>query len=47
MLFQNGDKYEGSWQSNNFHGMGRLTKSNGIIYESDFLNGQKHGKGVI
>ncbi len=40
-----GDRYEGSFQVNKFHGQGRYVYQNGDTYEGAWKAGKKHGAG--
>ena len=40
-------KYEGSIMGGKFHGKGRLTYTDGAVYEGDFIDGKRTGKGVF
>mmetsp|Transcript_7249 Transcript_7249/g.7102 ORF Transcript_7249/g.7102 Transcript_7249/m.7102 type:complete len:224 (-) Transcript_7249:1733-2404(-) len=42
-----GEYYEGTWQSHQKHGKGKLTSKFGISYEGDFKNDMKHGYGIL
>lgn len=47
-VFGDGSKYEGGFSCGAFCGWGRLeSNSDGDIYEGDFLDGKKHGTGVM
>ena len=41
------DIYEGNIRNSTFNGKGKLILSNGIIYEGDFVDGEKSGSGTI
>ena len=41
------DIYEGNIRNSTFNGKGKLILSNGIIYEGDFVDGEKTGAGTI
>ena len=41
------DIYEGNIRNSTFNGKGKLILSNGIIYEGDFVDGEKTGSGTI
>lgn len=42
-----GDTYVGNFKNGIITGKGKLTYSNGMFYEGDFVNGQFHGTGVF
>ena len=45
---ENKTKYDGQFKYNKFNGRGKLTyEKEKIIYEGDFINGLKEGKGII
>lgn len=37
MRWEDGSMYSGQWQNNCSHGKGKLTYSNGSVYEGDFV----------
>ena len=39
-----GDKYEGEWKMNNFHGKGTYTSSEGWVCEGQWEESKKHGQ---
>ena len=41
------DIYEGAMKNSSFYGKGKLILSNGVIYEGDFIDGEKTGNGKI
>ena len=41
-----GRSYEGEWLCNQVHGKGRLC-DNGTVYQGDFVNGKRHGRGLV
>ena len=43
IFFPNGEIYEGEIQNSVFNGKGKLKSNNGIIFEGDFVNGEKIG----
>ena len=43
----NGDKYEGSFRGNTFHGYGTATFANGNSYAGEYENGMMHGQGEL
>ena len=45
MKFANNDIYDGSWENDEFSGLGELEQGNGEIYVGEFLKGKKHGFG--
>ena len=46
-LFNDGTKYEGEWEKNDFTGYGRIIKSNGDLYEGNFNKGKICGFGIV
>jgi hypothetical protein len=40
MILADGSVYDGQWKNDLFHGEGKLRKSNGIVIEGIFKNGQ-------
>lgn len=48
MQWPNGDWYEGSFRANNMNGYGKYySKQNESFYEGTYLDGKRHGKGII
>ena len=47
ILLPNGDKYEGEFKNEKFHGQGKYSFSNGNIYEGEFKDGKSHGLGSV
>jgi len=45
-LFNDGTKFEGEWEKNDFTGYGRIIKSNGDLYEGNFIKGKIYGYGI-
>ena len=45
ILLPNGDKYEGEFKNEKFHGQGKYSFSNGNIYEGEFKDGKWEGLG--
>ena len=45
-LFNDGTKYEGEWEKNDFTGFGRIIKSNGDLFEGNFQKGKIYGYGI-
>ncbi len=41
----NGDKYEGAWENDNFHGQGTFTWTDGDKFTGEFVKGQRNGHG--
>jgi len=41
-----GDKYEGQFENGFAHGLGQLTKANGMVYKGEFRYGKRSGCGV-
>ena len=41
------DIFEGEMKNSSFYGKGKLILSNGVIYEGDFIDGEKTGNGKI
>ena len=44
-ISSNGDRYDGYWNDDKPNGHGRGIYVSGNMYEGDFLNGQRQGKG--
>ena len=44
MVSENGDRYKGYWQDDQFDGSGQL-RSSSSNYEGQFIEGQKQGLG--
>jgi len=44
LTFENGDKYDGYFKNDKFHGEGRFSHSDGSISTGIFEQGKKHGK---
>ncbi|KAL6067459.1 Phosphatidylinositol 4-phosphate 5-kinase [Balamuthia mandrillaris] len=44
-VWENGDKYEGEWLNNVFHGTGTFTFASGNVYKGQYANGKREGKG--
>ena len=42
-----GDKYEGEFIDNTYHGQGAYTFANGDKYEGEFKNGKYYGFGIV
>lgn len=47
MVKSNGDRYEGSFDSNCWHGIGEFTSADGTVYEGEFSRNKFHGQGSI
>jgi len=48
VVWKNGDKYEGTWNSkDNFEGLGVLFWNDGSKYEGEWKSGKRHGRGVF
>ena len=47
MTFPDGARYEGDWESGEFHGKGTYTFPDGRRYEGDFESNKFHGKGTM
>ena len=45
IFLPNGDKYEGEFKNEKFHGQGKYSFSNGNIYEGKFKDGKSYGLG--
>jgi len=43
----NGDRYEGQWSKDKFHGFGTYYYANGCEYEGNFIDGMKEGNGIL
>lgn len=41
-----GGKYDGEWKDDLQHGVGKYISPSGKVYEGDFVEGQRTGKGV-
>ena len=37
--------FDGEWENNKPHGKGKEIRANGDVYEGDFIQGKRHGKG--
>ena len=42
-----GRQYQGHWENGKYHGQGSYTFQNGDIYNGNYVNGQKQGKGIL
>ena len=50
MQFQSGDIYEGKWFNNSFHGFGKMTYKNNLVFKEyigDWKNGEFDGMGRL
>ncbi len=45
-IWTNGEKYEGEWKGNKWHGYGKLTDSDGSFYIGAVKDGYRHGSGM-
>ena len=45
--FEKGDKYEGQWEDNARHGIGKMVYNNIGEYHGYWENGKRHGEGVF
>jgi hypothetical protein len=43
MVWENGDRYEGEWQNDKYHGEGLATTLDGYRYEGEWINGKEAG----
>ena len=46
ITYSNGDKYEGQFKDDKYHGQGTKIYSNGDKYEGEFKDGKYHGQGT-
>ena len=46
VTYSDGDKYEGEWREDNYHGQGTFTSADGGRYEGEFIEGLRHGQGT-
>ena len=45
--FSTGAIYKGEIKDGKFNGHGKFIKSDGLYYDGEYLNGLKHGKGIL
>jgi len=46
MTWPDGDRYEGSFKNDNFHGHGSYEYADGSKFIGEFVDGKREGKGV-
>lgn len=46
MNYYDGDSYEGEWRDDAYHGYGKFLAINGHVYEVEWANVKKEGKGA-
>jgi hypothetical protein len=47
VLFENGERYEGTWRENQMHGVGKYSYRDLSQYVGEFRDGKKHGSGIL
>lgn len=45
--FNNGDRYEGEWKDDMFHGKGQEILADGSLFIGSWLNDERHGEGLL
>ena len=45
-IFEDGEKYEGQWENDLPHGLGRYDHVSGYYYKGEFARGKRHGLGA-